>query len=116
MLPEAFRNDHLIELDLGVEGDVKMLRIDPAFSACMIRVVELSFNGQSLPLRSKEISVNGRIVKPDVVVFPTEDPNINISLEKLQRKKEDRLHAVIEIACLPVATAKVVAAAIKYLI
>ena len=50
------------------------------------------------------------------VVFPTEDPNINISLEKLQRKKEDRLHAVIEIACLPVATAKVVAAAIKYLI
>ena len=57
---------------------------------------------------------NGRIVKPDEkehrdhpsIIFPTEDPNINISLKGLKREAENTLRTRIEIVRLPLSMAQ----------
>lgn len=113
LFPEAFQGDHLIELNLRVDGDVRMLRIDPAFDSCVIRILNLEFNGEEIPLNRKFVRVNGKVAKPSTVIFPTEDPGINLLLEKLPRKEQNSLHARMEIARLPLAVAEAMAGAVK---
>ena len=47
------------------------------------------------------------------IVFPTEDPNININVERLERKEENILRARLEIVRLPAQIAKDVEAGCK---
>lgn len=114
---EAYQGENLIELELSVSGDVQMLRIDPAFASCMVKIQELTFNGQPVPLEKKKvILVNGKTAKPGSFVFPTEDPNINIALSELSRNAENTLYARMEVVRLPLAMAQDMAGAVKKLI
>ena len=123
---EAYQGDNLIEIDINVSGDVKMLRIDPAGDCCMVKITEMLLNGERVPLEKKKVLlVNGRIVKPadkdaDVyqpsLVFPTTDPNININMEELNRLPENKLYARMEIVRIPMEIAKDMAANVKKLI
>ena len=123
---EAYLGENQIELTLSVSGDVKMLRIDPAMDSCMVTIQEMLFNGEAVPLeRRKMLITNGRIAKPadknegsyqPSIVFPTTDPNINISVGELERRAENELFVRMEIVRLPLKMARDMAGAVKKLI
>lgn len=114
---EAYQGENRIEMELLVSGDVRILRIDPAFTSCMVRIEELTFNGEPVPFdRKKVLLANGRIAKPATIVFPTEDPNINLVLSELNRLPENILYVRMEIVRLPLAMAQDMANAVKKII
>lgn len=114
---DAYQGENLIELELRVSGDVRQLRIDPAFDSCVVRIQEMTFNGEAVPFdRRKVLIVNGRIAKPATLIFPTVDPNINVILSELDRKPENTLYARMEIVRVPVAMTQEMANAVKRII
>lgn len=123
---DAYQGDSLIEMSLDVSGDVRVLRIDPAMDTCMVKITELTFNGEAVPLKSrKTLACNGRIARTGgreagiyqpTLIFDTQDPNININLEALPRKGENILYARLEIIRIPQNMAADMAGAVKKLI
>ncbi len=123
---EAYQGDHFLELELTFDGSVKLLRIDPAMDSCMVKILEMTLNGERVPLeRRKVLLVNGRVVKPadkdaavyqPSMVFPTEDPNINIQLEGLKLLEKNVLHTRMEIVRIPLPIARDMCEAVKKLI
>jgi hypothetical protein len=123
---EAYQGEQLIEVELSVDGNVHLLRIDPAFDACVVKILELTFNGERVPLEKRRVLLtNGRVLKPaehekeqyqPSIVFPTQDPNINIDLTLLERRAENRLYARMEIVRLPLAMAQDMAGAVRKII
>ncbi len=118
---DAYQGEHHIELELSVSGNVRMLRIDPAMDSCMVKLEEVTFNGVPVELQNKKnLLINGRIVKSTDkenplpgMVFPTADPNINLVLEGLERRAENKLSVKMEIVRLPLAMAQDMAGAVK---
>jgi len=107
---DAYQGDSLIVLELRVGSNVKSLRIDPAMCPCAVKIKEMTFNGEAVPLDKKKVlSANGRIVKQaekhvenvPSIVFATDDPNISIMLGGLRRQEENLLRARLEIVRLP---------------
>ena len=96
---------------------MRQLRIDPAFDSCVVRIQEMTFNGEAVPFdRRKVLIVNGRIAKPATLIFPTVDPNINVILSELDRKPENTLYARMEIVRVPVTMTQEMANAVKRII
>ena len=89
-----------------------MLRIDPAFGTCVVKVQEMTFNGVEIPLDKRKVLytngvVNkGREAHHPSIVFATEDPNININLLELERLAENKITAKFEIVRLPAGIAE----------
>lgn len=116
-VPEAYQGENRIELELTVDGDVSLLRIDPAFCSCVVRIEEMTFNGEAVPFDKKKLlRVNGKIARPATLIFPTEDPNINIALSELERQPENRLYVRMEVVRLPLSIARDMANAVKKII
>lgn len=122
---EAYQGESMIELELSVSGDVHMLRIDPAMDACVVKILEMTFNGQPVPLEKRKFLLpNGRIMRPGKgqdlaqpsIVFPTEDPNLNIDISQLERKAENLLCTKMEVVRLPLQIAKDMADSVKRLL
>lgn len=123
---EAYQGENEIELKLNVSGDVKMLRIDPSMDSCMIKILEMTFNGERVPMEKHKLLIpNGRIIKPadkkektyqPGVIFPTKDPNLNIDLEQLERRGENILYTRMKIQRVPLELAEDMAANVKRLI
>jgi len=122
---DAYQGENLIELELKVSGDVRMLRIDPAMDSCMIKILEMTFNGERVPMEEKKMLIpNGRIAKSGEkgevyrpsIVFPTTDPNLNIDIARLDRKGENQFYVRMEIVRIPLAMAQDMAGAVKRLI
>lgn len=116
LVQPAYVDDKTVEMELTVDGDVRMIRIDPAFYSCAVKIEELTFNGEPIPLNKKHLLLNGRIAKPSTIIFPTEDPIISILLEKLPRNTEDRLFVRMEVARLPLDIARELADSVKRLL
>lgn len=120
-VPDAYQGDQLIEMELSVDGNVHILRIDPAFDSCMVKVLEMTWNGERIPLEKRKLLlINGRIIRAsdeDVyqpsLVFPTKDPNINLDVTKLERKAENLLYVKLEVVRLPLTMAQDMAQAVK---
>lgn len=73
-----------LHLTLAVEAGTQRLRVDPAFTDCLIRMTELKWNGKNLAWSGKAsmLTTNGtRLDDSGSFVFPTEDPNLVISLQ-----------------------------------
>ena len=113
-----------VELEYTVAGHVQMLRIDPAFASGMCKILEMTFNGQPVPLEKKGMLItNGKVIKSKdegkscpSIVFPTKDPNININVKELQPQKENLLQVRMEVIRLPLKMAEDMAGAVKKLI
>ncbi len=111
---EAYQSDKDIALDIQVGSDVKMLRIDPSMCSCVVKIKKLTFNGVDVDCKGrKQFIINGTLLKPSkedpssvCMVFCTEDPNINISLEKYAKQDENILHAEMEMIRVPADIAK----------
>lgn len=101
---DAYQGENLIELKLKVSGDVRQLRIDPAFAPCAVRIQELTLNGEAFSPR-RRLQANGRIHYPSIL-FPTADPNFCLSLKRVPLQEENELHLRMEIVRLPPAMAE----------
>lgn len=117
-VPDAYAGEQKVELEIKVDGNVQVLRIDPSMDACVVRVEEMTFNGRQVPLHNKAIFyTNGKMLKPAPgAVFPTKDPNLYIKVAGLERQAENILYAKMEVVRLPLAVAEDMAAAVKKLI
>lgn len=117
-VPDAYQGEQEIELELKVDGNVQALRIDPSMDACVVRIVELTWNGARVPLHNKKIfTTNGKVLKPaEGAVFPTQDPNFSIKVSEMTCRSENILCAKLEIARLPMSVAEAMAASVKKLV
>lgn len=119
----AYISEELAEMEFTLDGNVRSVRIDPAMCPCVCKVREFTFNGRTVSVNDKKrVGVNGRLLRPaegsgDMpgVVFPTEDPNITLWLEGLERNAEDVVSLKLEVVKLPQDLAKDMAAAVKKL-
>ncbi len=109
----VYVDEKTAQLELSVDEDVKTIRIDPAFHSCAVKIEELTFNGEDIPLDKKHLLLNGRIAKPSTIIFPTDDPIISILLEKLPRTGEDKLLIRMEIEFLPLNIAQELSDSVK---
>lgn len=94
----------LVELSVKIGRGRSALRIDPGSSACLIRVKRIVWNGEAVPLKGKHLQMNGFRIGEDVYAFPTEDPNITLSLWGLPGEEENHLQAVMEVTKMPMET------------
>lgn len=88
-----------VYLTLSVETGVRQLRVDPAFTDCMVQIKELKWNDEKLAWSGKHsvLTTNGsRLDDTDSFVFPTKDPNLVISLQGLPFGNENFLELCIE--------------------
>lgn len=122
-LQDVWQSEQLVEFEIPVNGDVRMLRIDPGMEPCICKVLELTFNGRTVPVEKKGIvETNAKPLKgvKDTsgnvcpgYVFPTADPNISIRLSALQPQGENTLFARLQVVRLPLAMAEDVARTVK---
>lgn len=123
---EAYQGENQIEMELAVNGDVRMLRIDPAMDCCMVKILEMTWNGEAVPLDKRKVMItNGKVAKSVAkegemaqpsIVFATTDPNINIAVSELNRQADNILYTRMEIVRIPQQMAQDMAGAVKKLI
>lgn len=110
---DAYEGENLVSLTLSLDGNVTMLRIDPAFDCCAVKFRRLDFNGEAVETDRKNIITNGKTLCGGSYVFATEDPNINIKISNLNRKAENTLEAELEIVRIPLSLARDMTGAVK---
>ncbi len=119
---DAYVENGLIECDIAVSGNVHDLRIDPASFPCAVKFAELTFNGERIPIEKRRmLTVNGKLLPADKAaagdlpgaVFATEDPNINLHIEDLNRRAENVLHVRLQIDRLSMPVAQAMAGAVR---
>lgn len=110
---DAYEGENLVSLTLSLDGNVTMLRIDPAFDCCAVKFRRLDFNGEAVETDRKNIITNGKMLRGGSYVFATEDPNINIKISNLNRKAENTLEAELEIVRIPLSLARDMTGAVK---
>lgn len=122
-VPQGYVDEECVEFEITVSGKVKQLRIDPAMCSCVCKVQEMTMNGIAVPLGNRNVlAVNGKLIKTESgknlpsIVFPTEDPNININTAQLQLVEENVLYVKMQVIKLPLAVAQDMAGAVKKLL
>lgn len=104
---ELRRGDEgLVELSVRIPKGRSAVRIDPGSHACVIYVKRISWNGVEISLKGKQIQMNGYRIGEDVYAFPTEDPNITLSLWDLPSEEENHLEAVMEVTRMALESVK----------
>ena len=93
-----------VELSVRIPRGRSALRIDPGSHACLIYIKRISWNGEEVSLKGKQIQMNGFKIGEDVYAFPTEDPNITLSLWGLSGEEDNLLEAVMEVTKMPTET------------
>lgn len=73
---DAYVGEQDVEVTLSVDGNVQILRIDPAMTSCVVTVEELLFNGVPVPTQDKKIFyTNGKVARPSATcIFPQPTP------------------------------------------
>ncbi len=90
-----------VELSVRIKRGRSAVRIDPGSHACVIYIKRISWNGVEIPLKGKQIQMNGFKIGEDTYAFPTQDPNITLSLWGLSSEEENHLEAVMEVTAVP---------------
>lgn len=104
---ELRRGDEgLVELSVQIPKGRSAVRIDPGSHACVIYVKRIGWNGVEIPLKGKQVQMNGFRIGEDIYGFPTEDPNITLSLWGLPSEEENHLEAVMEVTRMSVESVK----------
>jgi hypothetical protein len=80
---EQYDDNNTVELDIRVDSQCRVVRVDPAFAPCLVTIADATWNGESLSDNDVEVSihpVNGEWISDDSMVFDSEDPNIEFGL------------------------------------
>ena len=96
----------MVELSVRIARGRSAVRIDPGSHTCVIYIKRISWNGGEISLKGKQIQMNGFKIGEDTYAFPTEDPNITLSLWGLPSEEEKQLEAVMEVTAMPAETVK----------
>lgn len=95
-----------VELSVRIARGRSAVRIDPGSHTCVIYIKKIRWNGGEIYLKGKQIQMNGFKIGEDTYAFPTEDPNITLSLWGLPSEEENHLEAVMEVTAMPAETVK----------
>lgn len=98
--------DGSIELCVEIRRGRSALRIDPCSDYCLVCLKNIVWNGVSVPLKGKQIQVNGFKVGENTYAFPTKDPNITLFLPKPGNEESNLLQVSMEVTRLPEETMK----------
>lgn len=96
----------MTELEVVIARGRSALRIDPCSDFCLVYLQEIKWNGAAVPLKGRQIQVNGFKVGGNTYVFPTKDPNITLSLIGMQGEERNLLQVTMAVTKLPEETAK----------
>ena len=112
---EQYDEKNTVTLDIKVSGNCKTLRVDPAFSPCIVTIVDASWNGKSIDDGSADITVNpvnGEWLSDDSFVFNSDDPNIEFDLTSSRLRVQERNHFELKLitTLIPANAAAAVAA------
>lgn len=83
-LDEPYDLEGNIELTFEIPSTTKRLRVDPCMHSCIVKLIEVTLNGEVLPITEpKFVLANGKILldkEHDYVtmMFGTEDPNVEL--------------------------------------
>ena len=84
-----------VTIVISADRDVKAVRIDPAFTTCVVTLKEVLWNGISITENDTAVTIhpNGAWLSDDSIVFDTEDPGMEFGLEdeNLKRTEQDQL-------------------------
>lgn len=114
-IPDVYVDEHYIEAKIPFDGNVKVLRLDPADRSCIVKLIELCLNGVTVPLQKKYIETNGKTIKNGCYVFDTQDPNILVKVAELPMTGENILSVKMEISPVPADLAGDMMGAVKKL-
>ena len=100
-----------MRLSILLKEGVRGVRVDPAECSCIIRMKAARLAGKELDLADKAVlamngwELSGKGEKMPVFFFHTNDPNINIRLEKEDGEAGEMPELEFEISRLPEETA-----------
>lgn len=104
---QVFRTgEGTVELSVRIARGRSAVRIDPGSHACLIYIRRIAWNGVEIPLKGKQLQMNGFKIGEDTYAFPTDDPNITLSLWGMHSEEENRLEAIMEVTAMPPETMK----------
>lgn len=96
-LRKGYEEKTPLTIELTLKPELKAVRIDPSLDYCLTQLQELSIDGQELSLRQENVSINGKQISDNVLVFATQDSNITImGLDQMGEKKEKKLRIRME--------------------
>lgn len=114
-MPDVYTDEYTIEAEIPFDGNVCALRIDPADRFCIVKIKELSVNGETVPVSKKTVITNGKNVKNGTYVFATKDPNLTVNVSLLPRQGENILSVKLELSPLQEEIAGDIAEGVKRL-
>lgn len=100
-MPDVYVDSFHIEAEIPFDGNVALLRIDPADKPCVVKIQELALNEEPVELSSKHVGANGRAVGKGTYVFATADPNFTVKVCALPCQGENVLLVRLELSFLP---------------
>ena len=100
-MPDVYVDSFHIEAEIPFDGNVALLRIDPADCPCVVKIQELALNEEPVDLSSKHVEANGRAVGKGTYVFATADPNFTVKVCALPCRGENVLLVRLELSFLP---------------
>ncbi len=124
-VPDPYEEVGHAKFELLVDGNTHAVRIDPSHDSCVIKIIELTLNGISIPLsKPKVFLTNGKIAEriPDKkmqtsigpsIVFGTTDPWIHINLMECERKAQNVIGVEFELVKMPSKMALDIEGAVK---
>lgn len=100
-MPDVYVDSFHIEAEIPFDGNVALLRIDPADCPCVVKIQELALNEEPVDLSFKHVEANGRAVGKGTYVFATADPNFTVKVCALPCRGENVLLVRLELSFLP---------------
>ena len=84
-----------VSISIPVDKEVKAVRLDPAFTTCVVTLKDVLWNAVSITENDTAVTIhpNGAWLSDDSIVFDTEDPGIEFGLDdgSLVRTEQDQL-------------------------
>lgn len=79
---EQYNGRGQVKLNLSLKEGTKAIRLDPAFSSCIVTLSRIVWNGEKTEEDGAPFTIkpNGAWLSDESIVFDTEDPNIEIRL------------------------------------
>lgn len=107
--PKESQGSRQARLELPVDGEVKVLRIDPVFGACAVKLEKMEWNGEAVLLEKRKLfAANGVITgagsdrdRCPTLVFPTEDPHMSLNVDRLPGQAKNTLAVWMRVTRLP---------------
>lgn len=84
------------EFYMKISGKRRAVRIDPCSDYCIVNVKDVKWNGVSV-FGNAKIQTNGQEIAEHMYGFPTKDPNIVITVDKMEQTYENELIASLEV-------------------